>query len=242
MSTERKLTARSVIASALLGARPPRLPVARLVQLAEAFGINENRCRVALSRMAANGEVRADQGLYSLLARQERQRTGLHGLGAASPWRDRWHVVVLPGAATPAAERTERRRLLSAARLAEWREGVWVRPDNVPLAPDGLPAEALVLTAAPADARALRAAVGDLWDIAGIAVAAERSRRRLAATEPDDRRGIAEGFVLAADVICLLQSDPLLPADVLPGEWPMPLLRTEFRPWYRTYQRTVATL
>ncbi len=51
------LTARSVLASALLGEDPPELPVAHLVHLAGLFGINENRARVALSRMVAAGEV-----------------------------------------------------------------------------------------------------------------------------------------------------------------------------------------
>ena len=54
------LTARSVLASALLGMDPPELPVAQLVRLAGLFGINENRARVALSRMVAAGEATTD--------------------------------------------------------------------------------------------------------------------------------------------------------------------------------------
>jgi len=49
------MTARSVLASALLGEDPPELPVAHLVHLAGLFGINPNRARVALSRMVASG-------------------------------------------------------------------------------------------------------------------------------------------------------------------------------------------
>ena len=49
------LTARSVLASALLGMDPPELPVAQLVRLTGLFGISENRARVALSRMVAGG-------------------------------------------------------------------------------------------------------------------------------------------------------------------------------------------
>ncbi len=37
------LTARSVLASALLGMDPPELPVAQLVRLADLFGFSENR-------------------------------------------------------------------------------------------------------------------------------------------------------------------------------------------------------
>ena len=72
------LTARSVLASALLGEDPPELPVAHLVHLAGLFGINPNRARVALSRMVASGEATTDgAGRYRLagrlLERRDRQ-------------------------------------------------------------------------------------------------------------------------------------------------------------------------
>jgi phenylacetic acid degradation operon negative regulatory protein len=54
------MTARSVLASALLGEDPPELPVAHLVLLGELFGINPNRSRVALSRMVARGTAWPD--------------------------------------------------------------------------------------------------------------------------------------------------------------------------------------
>ena len=80
------LTARSVLASALLGEDPPELPVAHLVHLAGLFGINPNRARVALSRMVASGEATTDgAGRYRLAGRllerrdrQEDSRIGTH--------------------------------------------------------------------------------------------------------------------------------------------------------------------
>ena len=77
-------TARSVLASALLGEVPPELPVSHLVHLAALFGISANRARVALSRMAAAGEVTTDgSGRYRLagrlLERQTRQSESRQG-------------------------------------------------------------------------------------------------------------------------------------------------------------------
>ncbi len=77
----RALTARSVVASTLLGMTPPRLSSQLLVRSGELFGIAEGTTRVALSRMVAAGELEAVGGSYQLaghlLTRQERQRCTL---------------------------------------------------------------------------------------------------------------------------------------------------------------------
>ena len=52
-----QLTARSVIASTLLGTDPPVLSGRILVRAAALFGITEGAARVALSRMVAAGEL-----------------------------------------------------------------------------------------------------------------------------------------------------------------------------------------
>ena len=80
MMQDRKttLTARSVIASTLLGIEPPRLPTLLLVRSGELFGISAGTTRVALSRMVAAGELEPDGNGYRLaghlLDRQARQR------------------------------------------------------------------------------------------------------------------------------------------------------------------------
>ena len=78
MVVDRKpMTARSVVASTLLGVEPPRLTTRILVRSGELFGIAEGTTRVALSRMVAAGELRPDDDGYRLagrlLDRQARQ-------------------------------------------------------------------------------------------------------------------------------------------------------------------------
>ena len=72
------LTARSVVASNLLGVDPPRLPAAALVACGELFGLRPGATRTALSRMTAAGEVVAEDGHYALagplLERHARQQ------------------------------------------------------------------------------------------------------------------------------------------------------------------------
>jgi phenylacetic acid degradation operon negative regulatory protein len=237
--SNRPLTARSVLASALLGEDPPELPVAHLVDLAGLFGISDNRVRVALSRMVAAGEATTDgTGRYRLaghlldrLGRQTGSRKG-----STRPWPGTWRLVVVTASGRSADERLARRRRLTLARLAEQREGVWLRPDNLDLVPD--PADdpdVTVFTATP-DANPV-AMASDLWDLAGWAVRARDLLGRLEHLPPTDPALLAPGFELSAAVLRHLQADPLLPADLLSGDWPGPRLRNAYDAWDRRYRQ-----
>ena len=245
MSIERKtLTARSVLASTLLGLDPPVLPVGRLVATAGLFGIAENTARTALSRMAAAGEVVAEDGRYRLtgrlLDRQRRQDEGRRP--RLRRWNGRWRMAVVT---TPsrsdgrsgagrrsAAERAELRAALTRLRLAEWREGVWLRPDNLDVTPTGLSAaHCSWLTADLDDAPAL-------WDLDGWAADARDLLAELRDLAPD---ALAEGFVLSAAVLRHLAADPLLPPSLLPHDWPGDELRSTYDAWDRAYRQILAT-
>ena len=134
------LTARSVLASALLGEDPPELPVAHLVHLAGLFGINENRARVALSRMVGrrrghHRRHRVGTG-WPATCSTARPAERTAGRGRTGPWDGSWRMVVVTASGRAPEERAARRRRLALARLAEQREGVWLRPDNIDLVPD----------------------------------------------------------------------------------------------------------
>src|SRR5258708_38494683 len=78
---DRPLSARSVMASLLLGRRPPEAAVADLVRWCGLFGIAEGTARVALHRMVAKGEIEVTDGVYRLagrlIGRQDRQESSL---------------------------------------------------------------------------------------------------------------------------------------------------------------------
>jgi len=236
------LTARSVLASTLLGADPPELPVAYLVSMASLFGINENRARVALSRMAGSGEAVTDGGgryrlAGHLVERQQRQATSRAGVTVE--WPGGWHVAVVTTAGSSAETRADRRRALARARLAELREGVWLRPDNLALAlPDRLAGDVVVLTrCVPAGGDA--ALAQRLWDLPGWAAAADAFRARLAALPPRTAADLAPGFVLSAAVLRHLVADPLLPAELLPRAWPGARLRRDYDDWDGRYRQAL---
>jgi phenylacetic acid degradation operon negative regulatory protein len=241
-ASERPLTARSVLASALLGEDPSRgLPVARLVALAGLFGINENQARVALSRMVARKELTTRDGRYRLaghlLERQSRQATSR--APHLRPWDGRWYLWIVTAERRSARERSVMRGALAGAHLAEVREGVWTRPNNLDVvlppgvAPMGRSAIAEI---------ELRAA--ELWDLESWAVRATDLRRRLRETTPALQRGgpdgLAPGFVLSASVLRHLQADPLLPSELVPARWPAAALRADYDSWDGRYRAVLA--
>lgn len=256
VSDEPPLTGRSVIASTLLGMRPPRLRTSSLVASCGLFGISEGTARVAISRMTAAGELTADDGGYrlagALLSRQLRQQLSRAGTTRVwRPGRDPWRSAVVIAEGRSAADRAALRRAAAALRLGPLREGSWLRPDN--LAAGTLPdAEAAVagqcLTGRlhPDGDEATLAA--RLWHLEAWA---GRTRRLVAAVgdrQPrlaaGDLNALPEAFVLSAAILRHLQADPLLPVDLLPAEWPGAELRDAdagyaaafqavWRAWYR---------
>ncbi len=235
------MTARSVLASALLGERPPELPVSHLMHLAGLFGINENRARVALSRMVRSGEVVTDgAGRYRLtghlLERQGRQALSLRG--ESGPWGGGWRIVVVTTSGQSAEDRSARRRRLDRARLAEQREGVWLRPDNIDLAPDPSDDPDITLFRATPEGDPAALAAG-LWDLAGWGAGADALVERLEHEPTDGPGDLAAGFVLSAAVLRHLQADPLLPAELLPADWPGGRLRRTYAEWDRRYRRVL---
>lgn len=243
-----RLTARSVLASTLLGVSPPELPVGVLVATAELLGVRSGAARVALSRMVASGEVEATARGYRLTGRLavRQARQDLSRRGPPGRWDGTWRTAVVTAEARSAAERGELRAALSALRHAELREGVWLRPDNLP---EGvLPAaertvadQTLIMSSRVEDPVELAAALWALDDWRGVAL---QLHDELAALRPalddGDHARLAEAFVTSAATLRHLQADPLLPSDLLDGTWPGPLLRRAHAGFDDAFKRELA--
>jgi phenylacetic acid degradation operon negative regulatory protein len=217
------MTARSVVLSVLLGAHPAWASASELIRMTADFGIKETTLRVALTRMVSAGDlVRSADGYRlsdRLLARQLRQDDAMRP--RTRPWRKDWLVLIVTSVGTDARTRAALRTTMHDKRFAELREGVWMRPDNldVQLGPD-VTARARVLTARD-DAPAQLA--GELWDLPGWAETGHRLLDEMtAATDVPGR------FVLAAAMVRHLLTDPMLPDELLPGDWPGAALRAAY--------------
>ncbi|MEU5623233.1 PaaX family transcriptional regulator C-terminal domain-containing protein [Streptomyces tendae] len=225
----RPLSARSVVLSLLLGTHPPELPARDLVRLVEGFGVGSSTVRAALSRMAAAGDLRRTDTGYRLserlLERQRRQDEALRPHTRA--WDGDWETLVITATGRGPAARAELRTGLTALRLAELREGVWLRPANLdrPL-PAGLDGVAERLVSRPeAPARELAARLWPLGEWADTARALLARVHRV--RRPADR------LAAFAAVVRHLLADPVLPAELLPADWP----GTALRDAYARYQR-----
>lgn len=228
-----RLTARSVVASTLLGLDPPELGTRALVAGAELLGVTPGTARVAISRMVAAGELEPTGDGYRLAGHllERRARQDISRSGAPGRWSGRWRTAIVAGEARAAADRHELRRAMHALRHAELREGVWLRPDNLPSATlswaDAVVGRQTTVLIGEIDEDATLAA--RLWDLDGWAIGATTLVAELAPLQArldgEDATALADSFVLAAAVVRHLQADPLLPAELLPAAWPGDELR-----------------
>ncbi|HWJ08240.1 MAG TPA: PaaX family transcriptional regulator C-terminal domain-containing protein [Nocardioides sp.] len=238
MPALKPVTTRSALLTLLLGAELPSLTTRELVAAASVVGFTEPAVRVALSRMAAAGDVARDaSGRYRLsdrlLERQRRQEQATRPPTRA--WSGDWELVVVTTAGRTAADRAELRTALGELRLAEVREGVWTRPANLALDwPASVEAVCDRFTGAPvADAAALAAR---LWDLDTWATTA---RELLAATDTTDP---VLRFTACATSGRHLLTDPVLPAELLPADWPGEELRAghvAYKQWVNDMRRSL---
>lgn len=240
---DRPLSARSVMASLLLGRRPPAAPVADLVRWCALFGIAEGTARVALHRMAAKGEIAGHDGVYrlagSLARRQARQETSL--MPEVREWAGDWRMATVVATGRGASNRAELRDVMRRRHFAEAREGVWLRPDNLSFeAPAVARAQCEWFVARPEGdpvALARRLFQPERW-----AARAEVLERHLVTMTTrlgrEPHAVVADAFVAGAAALRHIGTDPLLPDEVLPARWPGSTLRSS----YASYQRAFDTV
>ncbi|WP_406864728.1 PaaX family transcriptional regulator C-terminal domain-containing protein [Streptomyces sp. HUAS MG47] len=226
----RPLSTRSALLSLLLSAEEPALSARELIAGGRLIGFSEPTIRVALSRMVTAGDMtRTDDGGYRLSERlqhrQQRQEEAIHV--RTRDWSGEWDMVVVTASGRSAADRAGLRAELAELRLAELREGVWLRPANLELTwPGHLDSVCERLTTRPARDPAELAA--HLWDLPAWA---DRARALLAATDTTDP---ALRFTACATSVRHLLEDPALPEELLPADWPGAELRKahiEYNRW-----------
>lgn len=214
------MTARSVVLSVLLGAHPAWASAAELVRLTSDFGIKETALRVALTRMVSAGDlIRSADGYRlseRLLARQRRQDDAMRP--QLRPWHGYWTTLIVTSVGTDPRTRAALRSTLHNKRFGELREGVWMRPDNLELDLNSqIRARLRVMQTRDESPDEL---AGQLWDLPSWARTGHRLLDEMSALTDIHAR-----FVVAAGIVRHLLTDPVLPAELLPADWPGAQLR-----------------
>ncbi|WP_336087448.1 PaaX domain-containing protein, C- domain protein [Nocardia sp. SSK8] len=225
----RPVTARSALVRILIAADSPTMTSREICAATTAIGYPESTIRVAVSRMVAAGDLLRERRAYTLDPALRARRSEL-AAPRTRPWTGDWDQVVVTAGGRPAAERAALRTTLLSLRLAELREGVWMRPANLERAWPTTFDDALLRlrTHAVDDPVAL---ARRLWSLDEWAA---RATGLLAAIETPDPT--AE-FTAVCAGLDHLTTDPALPAELLPADWPAGRLRArtaDYLAWFRT--------
>lgn len=227
----------SVIATGLIGASVTGLSSRSVVLFAQLFGIPEGTVRVTLSRMVSAGRLEVDNGHYRLAGEvlKTHGRNQQKFMPRLKDWNGRFVIEVVCGDPRSARQRMEFRSAMSSLHISEYREGVWMRPDNLEYGPNmeavavvRQQCERFVVTSEGEPAAVL---VRKLWDIKAWQHRAEQLRTALSLLGDDiassQPQAVALGYMLIASIEQHLLADPLLPPELLPPTWPGRQLRRE---------------
>ncbi len=226
--------AKSLILDLLATLKPGAvMPVGVLVEAGALFGVSGNNMRVSAARLLANGHIARDErGCYRLgekskpIGRLVRSWRDLDR--RTRKWSGGW-IAAMTGKGDRSAAR-KRTSALALLGFRRFRDGVWVRPDNLTLEVDavraelhslGLPAEDLVCRVRDLG-EGNEAAARGLWNVdelraayRGLCSEVEHGGRRLASLAGEE--AMVESFLLGGRALRQLVRDPLLPDEICPS-------------------------
>ncbi len=219
-------------------ARGGQAPVSALVRLLSALDISEPAVRTAVSRMVRQGwlvPTATPHGPGYGLTDRARDRLDdaarrIYRTSGTERWDGHWHLVVVP----PLRHRGSRDRVRAALGFlgyAPLRGDTWIAPRRSPDLAATLAAENVRVDGF--DAVPDGAGGGDpaqlarsVWDLDGLAAAYERWQRQAARWVPaagadaTDEAQFAARSTLVHEWRKFLFTDPALPAELLPADWP----------------------
>jgi phenylacetic acid degradation operon negative regulatory protein len=243
--TPKALSAKELVIDFLSNRAPREISARVIVDSAAALGFSEQSIRMALTRLVEDGLARSPaRGVYQLapsaevMRREVRKWRNIANL--TQPWSGAW--VSVYDAPIRRSDRAALRRHEQALRLRGFREliaGLWIRPANLrdsvadlrdQLRALGLHPDAIAAAIGELDDRT-RARATHLWDTKallesyeGLTRAMNASTRRVAHQAIEVAAG--ETLVLGRDVLRHINTDPLLPAELMPEQPLRDLVRT----------------
>ncbi|MBK9114172.1 MAG: phenylacetic acid degradation operon negative regulatory protein PaaX [Betaproteobacteria bacterium] len=235
--------------------------LAALIRLLAPFGINDRLVRTSVFRLVRDGWLAASShgrhSRYRLTRDGERRFDDAYRRIYHRPpeeWHGLWELVAAAG--VPATRRAMLRDELAWTGFGELASGVFVRPHEParPLpaivAAPGIAGRVVVAQAGDLPGQPpLAAAAGRAWDLTVLAAEYRQFLHRFGAVIERFRAGEAHDpeqcFVVRTLLVHayrrVLLRDPLLPAALLPLDWPGAAAHTLCRDFYRLTHRLAET-
>lgn len=233
------VSARSAVLSVLLGANPPTLSGREIVAAMDLFGVAEATTRVALTRMVAGGDLTRRDAVYTLSERLTQRQQDVEPPARREDWDGQWEMAVVTATGRRAADRVALRNEMRRQRVAELREGVWTRPANLLRPwPEQLLSVSTCFEARPLDDPA--ELVSRLWDLEGWAARGNEYLAALGAVPDEPTR-----FKTMVAAVNHLQTDPMLPDEYLPADWPAAALAAtyaDYRAWLARLRESIGSM
>lgn len=228
------VSSRSLALWLLSTSAPAPLPPSALIARAAIFGIEPAAVRVALGRLVREGmAIQPERGLYALgpaaTALHAKARGWMRVEETVRPWAGTWLIVLThPLGRTDRARLQRRERALRLSGFAHAGAGTWARADNLAqdtaalraaLAGLGLEAEAPLLAGCVAEPTQ-DAVFRGLWPAPALEMGYDHwlaemadSTERVKDMTPTD--AARETYLLGQSVLRAINSDPLLPAELV---------------------------
>jgi phenylacetic acid degradation operon negative regulatory protein len=208
-------------------------PVAALVRLMATLDVAAPAVRTAISRMVRQGwllPTTTERGPgYALSERATRRldeaAARIYRTSSERTWNGRWELVLLPHP----AERSRRERVHRAMQYLGYRElrtDAWIAPRSTPELEPSLEAEGVTAVVFTSSLRGDDQELLQLWQPEELAssyrswLCEAEATVDAAGDDPDDERAFATRSRLVHEWRKFLFSDPGLPRELLPADWP----------------------
>jgi len=208
-------------------------PVSALVRLMATLDIGAPAVRTAISRMVRQGwllPTATERGPgYGLSQRATRRldeaAARIYRTSSERTWNGRWELVLL----AHTAERSRRERVHRALEYLGYRElrpDAWIAPRSTPELEPSLEAENITPVVFTAGHRGDDHELLQLWKPDQLAshyqswLCEAKTTVRAAGDDPDDETAFATRSWLVHEWRKFLFSDPGLPRELLPADWP----------------------
>lgn len=220
-------------------------------------GIGEAAVRATLARAVTKGLLeRHRRGRHAYFSPTTETRRLLaegaqrlhHDAPVRDDWDGTWTLLAYSLPETRRDDRHQLRRRLSWEGFGPLRDGMWVAPGRVDvghMATDlGVTDDVHAFEATAVVPTCPHRMVAEAWDLDSIATGYRQFRGRwdTAIPLPGLADDLARSLWLVTEWRQLVLEDPMLPADLLPNDWPAVLAREVFDDCYARFERTAPPL